>query len=68
MKTTERVVIGTTLGLLAWEGFTFINREKKDTISEIIWKWNKRTPLVAFAIGLLCGHWFWQKAEKDTNG
>jgi hypothetical protein len=37
-------------GLLAWETWTFFNKYKNDTISEILWVLGKR-PLIPFIFG-----------------
>ena len=48
------------LGLLGYEAVALLNSHKGDTISEIFWHLSKR-PLVPFAFGFLCGHFFWPK-------
>lgn len=48
------------LGLLVYEGFALFNNKSGDTISEIFWYLSRR-PLVPFAFGFLCGHFFWQE-------
>lgn len=47
---------------LGVEGFAIWTRTPGDTLSETIWALNVRYPLVAFGVGLLAGHWFWQRA------
>ena len=37
-----------------------------DTISEFVWKANKQTTLLAFATGVLCGHFFWNNTNSPT--
>ena len=46
--------------LIALETSALRNREDGDTISETMWDWSKR-PLVPFAAGFICGHFFWQR-------
>lgn len=71
--------------LLAYEAWTFFNRYKYDTISDVIWEFAKRPlvpmlfglgigwalatrfitdPYVAWAIGFLFGHFFFQRHEE----
>ena len=40
--------------LLAYEGWTLVNKYKNDTISEIIWEWAER-PMVPWIFGVGCG-------------
>lgn len=30
------------------------------TISKLVWSASKKYPIVPFAVGILCGHLFWQ--------
>ena len=72
MKLTQKVVMGATALLLAYEFWTLLNRDEGDTISESIWEWNAKLPFVPFAGGVLCGHFFWPRTlkvelSKDTQ-
>lgn len=51
-----------TLVLLIWELYVIITGESM-TISEQIWNINERTLIVAYAAGLLSGHFFWYKKQ-----
>ena len=48
------------LALFIYEGIALTNAKTGDTISEIFWHLSQR-PLVPFAFGMLCGHFFWQE-------
>ncbi len=63
---TDVAIAVVVVGALAWEGWTLVNRTPHDTISERVWKHAPRRPLIPFAIGLLCGHFFWQAASDET--
>ncbi len=53
------ILIGIAVCLIGWDIYVvFFNKEKNDSISEVIRWWAKR-PIVPFAFGVLCGHWFW---------
>ncbi len=44
----------------AWDVYVaFFNREKDDTVSEVVRELARRHPLVPFLFGLLMGHFFW---------
>lgn len=60
---TDAVIIGGALLYLLWEGYTLINNEERDTISERIWRASRR-PLVPFLGGMLMGHFFWQAQDE----
>lgn len=53
--------------LLVYEYLALRNRREGDTISEIVWAATTRRPLVPFAGGLLCGHFFWQRTESQPG-
>ena len=38
-----------------------------DTISEQVWKANETTALVPFLVGVVCGHFFWQRKIKNDG-
>jgi hypothetical protein len=48
------------LAAVLYEGYAMFNGRTGDTISEIMWTLSTR-PLVPFLIGVLCGHFFWQR-------
>ena len=68
MTATDKVIGGAVVALLGYELWTLINKTEHDTISERIWRVSMKRPLVPFAAGLLCGHFFWQAANgKDAQ-
>lgn len=62
MSKTGKVVALAGLGLLAWEGWTLVNKSPDDTISETLWRQMHR-PLIPFAIGALASHFVWQSQD-----
>jgi hypothetical protein len=63
----KRIFLGLVGGLVIYELVTLANEHDGDTISEIIWDATTQRPLVPFAAGVLCGHFFWQKAESKPR-
>lgn len=57
------VVLGT---LLAYEAWVLVTRQPRSTISEVFWDF-ARFPLVPFIVGVLCGHFFWQRSDVYDN-
>jgi hypothetical protein len=49
--------------VLAYEALALANRQTGDTISERVWRASEY-PLVPFAAGLVCGHFFWQRSGR----
>lgn len=54
-------------GALAYEAWAIANQKRGDTISEIVWTATARRPLLPFALGMVAGHFFWQKADDDRK-
>jgi hypothetical protein len=50
--------------LLGYEGYAVFNNVPGDTLSEAVWKYGQH-PMLAFAAGVLVGHFFWQARCKD---
>jgi hypothetical protein len=66
---TRWVVLGAIGVLVAWEGITFSGAaEPGCTISEMVWAFCGQGAhvFVVFAVGILCGHLFWQR-QKETR-
>lgn len=58
----EWILIGGIVALFVYEIIALVRREPKTpTISSIVWTITTRTPLLAFAMGMLMGHFFWQR-------
>lgn len=64
-KTTVGVIVGAALGLIGWDVVVATNKEKGDTISEVLLKASKNTPLVGVAWGILTGHLFWPQDKGN---
>jgi hypothetical protein len=64
---TDKVLMATVGGLLAYEAYTLINKESADTISERIRNASRKRTYLTFFAGLLCGHWFWPLQDEDQK-
>lgn len=62
----QRVFLALLGGALVYEVIALRNKTQGDTISEIVWTAAKR-PIVPFACGAICGHFFWQRHEEDEE-
>lgn len=60
---TDHVVLAVVSGLLAYEAYVLLRKEPEATISECVWRASRKTPLVPFLAGVLCGHLFFNHAE-----
>ena len=49
------------LAACLYELSALVTKESGDTISEIVWEISSKRPILPFALGVLCGHFFWQK-------
>lgn len=64
---TDKVLLYTIGGLMAYEAYTLLNKDRSDTISERIRKAGHKKMYLTFFAGLLCGHWFWPLPEDDNE-
>ncbi|GEM_PF-4731650 len=68
---TKAVVTTTAAAVLAFELWTYYNRDKRDTISAAVWDQCDRTPvfiaLANFAGGALFSHFFGWTRTKDPS-
>lgn len=57
---TITFIIAITLIILAYDAYALKKSTKTEyTISYVIAKASLKNPIIAFALGVLCGHWFW---------
>lgn len=64
-KTTIGVIVGAVLGLVGWDVVVATNKKPGDTISEVLLKASKNTPLIGVAWGILTGHLFWPQDKHQ---
>ena len=55
------IFITLVAALFLYEFVALAIKSSGDTISEIVWNVTVSYPLVPFLVGLLCGHFFWQR-------
>ena len=71
-KVTLFVMSAAGIGLIAWDIVAASNKERGDTISEILLSASKKVPILAVAWGALTGHLFWPQDKgvgdvRDTR-
>lgn len=66
-KITLGVMGAAAAALIGWDIVAAANKQKGDTISEILLRSSKRVPIVAAAWGILTGHLFWPQRVKDDE-
>jgi hypothetical protein len=66
-KITAGLIVSTIAGLIGWDIVVAANKEKGDTISEILLRAAKKVPAVAMAWGVLSGHLFWPQRMDDDD-
>lgn len=64
---SEQVLLGIVAAALAYEVFTLADKCEGNTISEIIWTTTAKRPILPFALGVLCGHFFWQRVVSTPT-
>ena len=57
---TFAVIVGALVVLIAYDVYAAVRQAPGQTISEVIWHASLKRPVIPFAAGVLCGHWFWQ--------
>lgn len=59
IKLTKILLIVGVLAYIAYDIFAVLTPGA--TISEVIRAWAYDHPALPFAVGFVCGHWFWAK-------
>jgi hypothetical protein len=52
------------IAMLVYELWSVFNSVPNDTLSEAVWEHGQH-PMFALAVGILIGHFFWQRAKED---
>lgn len=61
------ILIAITVALIVWDIVLATDAVKGNTISELIALYDQRFPIIRFAFGVLCGHWFWRQRQKKEE-
>lgn len=56
---TIGILAGVTVLLIAWDIYAAANKERGDTISEVVLGFARRHPVIPFLLGVLAGHLLW---------
>lgn len=59
IRHTDWVLLLLLAVAILWDVIAVVRWGPTGTISHSIREWSKRHPVVAFALGVLAGHWFW---------
>ena len=66
ITSTAWFIIATTL---IWIGYDiWLYATDQETISDVIFGWGQNIGGIIFAVGFLCGHWFWPYHVTDPKG
>ena len=57
----EWVFVLIVLAAFIYEFAALANKNTGDTISEIVWTVTAKRPLLPFLLGMVAGHFFWQR-------
>jgi hypothetical protein len=60
-------IIIATVSLLGLEFWTLVNKEKGDTISEVVNEQSKTFLIIPLFLGILLGHWYWPLHPKGRK-
>lgn len=61
MKPRKYLFLLACLVVGGYELYALVTPAEGDTISEIVWHFARRYPILPFAFGVLMGHFFWQE-------
>jgi len=49
--------------VIGWDVYLAADDKEDNTISDLVTEASEESPIIAFAIGVLCGHWFWNNCD-----
>lgn len=60
-RTTHGLILLAVVVLVLWDICCLWRGQDQATISAVIWGLSRKYPIIPFAAGVLCGHWFWSQ-------
>ena len=64
-KSTVIFIVTSLVVIVAYDVWAVIAGGIESTISEVVWSWSIRRPIIPFAAGIVCGHFFWQTRDAE---
>jgi len=65
-KLTKLFIVGITLFIIAYDVFAYLYGHDS-TISQVIYSWSIKFPLLPLAVGVLMGHFFWPNSRANED-
>lgn len=63
---TRIIILVTPLIWIGWDVFTYLTAGNVTTESATIFRYSVQAPGIAFLVGVLCGHFFFQMKEPTA--
>lgn len=65
---TIYVLLVTLVGLIGYDFYAIAVGGTESSISHLVKIWGHKYPIIPFAVGILCGHFFWGvKPTKESE-
>lgn len=65
---TKKFIIGATIAIAAYDIYAAANkRDKAETITAVLRRESRESPIIPLALGMVMGHLFWspEKTKRD---
>jgi uncharacterized membrane protein len=62
---TRMLIVLVILTMGSWDAYLICTGNEDATVSVVLYESARKWPVIAFVVGFLCGHVFWQVYPKD---
>ena len=62
---TRLIIFFVAVVVVIWDAFLMFKGHTDATFSVVLYESARKWPVIAFVVGFLCGHVFWQVYPKD---
>ena len=64
IKTTKILLLVSVVLLIGYDIYVFAKQDFSATISAFVWDKSAKYPILPFSVGVICGHFFWQRTGE----
>lgn len=66
-KNVVITIVAVVSAIIGWDIYLAADDTEGNTISNLVTEASEESPIIAFALGVLVGHWFWTSCDDEKK-